>query len=141
MNSVVTTLASIQGARDNDHYGSSVAMATYNNNPCVIVGAVGAEQSANSTPIDNGKVQVFCVNDASEVAMRPALYGVDSDGEFGHSVATNSDASVIAVGARFSDQSKKADNGLVRVVSLILKCIVSDDLCSAYISYLISKLQ
>lgn len=117
VNSVVTTLASIQGARENDHYGSSIAMATYHNNPCVIVGAVGAEQSANSTPIDNGKVQVFCVNDASEVAMRPALYGVDSDGEFGHSVATNSDASVIAVGARFSDQSGKVDNGLVRVVS------------------------
>lgn len=102
---------SVVGSTAFEHYGSSIAVGTYNSEVCVFVGAPGAD----SVPIDNGKAEVFCVNDSSEVTLRPALYGDDTNGEFGHSVAMSSDASVIAVGARHSDQNGMIDNGLVRL--------------------------
>jgi hypothetical protein len=111
--SQVTDLVSVVGSTAFEHYGSSIAVGTHNSEVCVLVGAPGAD----SAPIDNGKAEVFCVNDSSVVTMRPALYGDDTNGEFGHSVAISSDVSVIAVGARHSDQNGMIDNGLVRLFS------------------------
>jgi len=108
----VNIIAEIKGNVDEDYVGSSVMIS--GDGLCVVFGSTGVDTSSVA---NSGSASVYCSdNPSSEWNLRDILYGEDAGDEFGFSVATNGDASFIAVGARFNDPSSALNNaGHVRV--------------------------
>jgi len=107
-------IAQVTGEEAGDYAGSSVMISR--NGMCVVFGSTGDD---TDTGTNSGSASVYCAdNDANETPwqVRGVLSGEDADDGFGFSVATDIDATFIAVGSIFNaPNGEMVDAGHVRV--------------------------
>ena len=108
----VNIIAEIEGNIDEDYSGSSVMIS--GDGLCVVFGSMGVDASSGA---DSGSASVYCNDNlSSDWNLRDILYGEAAGDQFGFAVATNMDASFIAVSSINNAPNRQmVDAGHVRV--------------------------
>ena len=113
-NTGATNITQVTGEEAGDYAGSSVMISR--NGMCVVFGSTGDD---TDTGINSGSASVYCAANNTDAALwelKGVVSGEDADDEFGFSVATDIDATFIAVGSIFNaPNSTLVDAGHVRV--------------------------
>ncbi|WP_010181833.1 T9SS type A sorting domain-containing protein [Aquimarina agarilytica] len=101
----------IVGETTLDELGFSVSLNSDGN--IVAIGAAFGDLNGND---DAGELKVFKNEGGSWTQIGATITGENADERLGGAVSLNSDGSIVAVGAPFSDEAGKINNGKVRIL-------------------------
>ena len=96
----------LSGDSANDQFGHSVA--TNGDGTVIVMGGIGND---NGPAVGSGAAFVFTGNSTVGWTQKQKLSGDSAQDEFGHSVATNSDGTVIVMGGRLDDPNGISNAG------------------------------